>query len=109
MLQRVAVCCRVILSILLGCDLLQCVAVYYLITLGLHCVTWCCSVLQCVAECYSMLQCVAEHCSVLQCVAVCYNVLHGVTRCSNVLRNIAVCYCVAVKCSRSDWVAKQCR
>jgi len=42
MLQRVAVCCRV----------LQCVAV-------------CCSVLQCVAVCCSVWQCVAVCCSVL--------------------------------------------
>jgi len=97
MLQRVAVCCRVILSILLGCDLLQCVAVYYLITLGLHCVTWCCSVLQCVAECYSMLQCVAEHCSVLQCVAVCCSVLQCATMCCMVSLDVPMC-CGILQC-----------
>jgi len=57
-LQRVAVCCRVLHCVAVCCGVLQCAAVY-------------CSVLQCIAVCCSVLQCVAVCCSVLQCVAVC--------------------------------------
>jgi len=40
-------------------DVFQCVAVKYVLSRCLTCVTVCCSVLQCVAVCCSVLQCVA--------------------------------------------------
>jgi len=62
-LQRVAVCCRV-----------------------LHCAAVCCSVLQYAAECCRVLQCAAVCCSVLQCAAVCCSVPQCVAVCCSVLQ-----------------------
>jgi len=53
---------------LVCCSVLQCVAVYCIVSSPLA--SMCCSVLQSVAVCCRVLQCVAVCCKVLQCVAV---------------------------------------
>ena len=120
-LQRVAVCCRVLpvccqcvavccrVAVLQCCSVLQCVAVccvwhHLLRGLGvcplcsvrsvLQCTAVYCSVLQCVAVCCSVFCCVAEGCSVLQCIASVLpvlSVLQCVAVCCGVLRCVAVC------------------
>ena len=59
---------RVCHRLLVGCSVLQCVAV-------------CCSVVQCGAVWCSVVQCVAVWCSVVQCGAVCCSVLQCVAVC----------------------------
>jgi len=78
MLQHGAVCCNVLLCVVVLWILYQGVVILYskFISKLEYCsvvpyVAVCCSVLQCGTVCCSVVQCVAMCCSVLQCCRIC--------------------------------------
>ena len=80
LLQRVAACCRVFLSIKVSGAWHHLADMLWLVS----CAWNCCSALQCVAACYSVLQRVTACCSVLRRVAACCSVLQRVAACCSV-------------------------
>lgn len=83
-LPPVAVCCRMMASLAICCDLC------YLI-LQLHSVDICCNLLPNVAICCRMLQDVVKCCNMLPRVTICWQMLQYVAKGCNMLPNIAIC------------------
>jgi len=115
-LQCVAVCCSVPLSVSFCIvfhatkdahhTLSFCSVFLGLLSVFLHVLRVC--VLQCVAVCCSVLQCVAACCSVLQCVAVRCSLFLGLLSVFLQVLRVCVLQCVAMCCSVLQCVAACC-